>query len=132
MIKQISFWLLAFMFFSSCTSKPQYSVMVINKTAGDLSIEYKAPLDVRGKIEESTTLAAGDYQRIISTIDLDIEGVTGLSADHSAYVADYVRAINANSQQSKIEWFDAEKIRFEVVDIGQGEFYIEYTDADFE
>ena len=130
MLNRISCCILLLAGLTSCDNTVQYAVIVKNATDSDLIIEYKTLNDVRGEVEEKTTLEKGEMQFTINTTNLAIEGSNGTTADHHPYVAEYVRAIKNGDITSKLKWYD-EKIRFEKTDIGQAEFTIEYTEKDF-
>jgi len=123
--------LLCVLTFASCTPTFQYDVIVENKTNAPLQISFKSETDKRGAIQEVILLNAKERKRIISTRDIFIDdGSKSSSATHCKDVAEYFVATKLNGQKSKKAWC-GKGIRFEKVDIQQGEFTIIYTPDDF-
>jgi len=112
---------------TSCNMEYDYSVRVGNSTSEPITVSYKSVNDRSGTVEKNITLAPGDWKVIIQTTNLpNDDGWRG----NKSLVAKYVRAYKTDDTQSHLDW-NSEKIRLERVDIGQAEYYIEYTDADF-
>jgi len=117
--------------FSACHATFQYDVYVKNDTGEPLKIAYKAPNDVRGVTEEVLTLKAGEYKKLISTIDIapDLQKMA-THTKHCTYVAEYINAFIKNDIPSSIQWC-SDQVHFEKTDIQQAEFTISYTLANF-
>lgn len=122
-----SFLLLAF----SCTQTHQYDVYVKNETDGDLTITYKSDKDKKGAVQETIIIVPDENRKIISTINFDQDPPTVQTRPEDCkLVAEYVRAVDANNRPSKLDWC-SNKVGFQVVDIGQGEFLMTFTEEDF-
>ena len=116
---------------ASCTQTHQYDVYVKNETDGDLTITYKSDKDKAGTVQETIVLVPDENRKIISTINFDQNPSTVKTrAEDCNLVAEYVRAIDANNRPSKLDWC-SNRVGFQVVDIGQGEFMMTFTEADF-
>ncbi len=116
---------------SACSPSLQYDVLVENQTSEVLNIIYKTEVDRRGAIQEVIPLKPKEQKRIISSVDLKTkDGSLSTSADHCNLLAEFVEAVRIDGTKSSIKWCDP-GIRFEKVDIQQGEFTIIYTEADF-
>jgi len=116
---------------SACCDSSQYDVYVHNGTSDDIRIEYKTMKDKDGPIERSINLKSGAQIRIISTVELNSgRGYSGTSADYCYLVADYIRAYKSGNVQSSLAWC-GDEVRFNTVDMCQGEFYLEYSDTHF-
>lgn len=123
--------LLALLSFSSCSPTFQYDVLVENRTNEVLSIAYKSDSDRRGTVEDVLLLNPQERKRIISTKNLETKGAElATSTEHCELVAEYVTASKLDGRTSTTSWC-ADNIRFEKVDIQQGEFTVIYTDNDF-
>lgn len=115
----------------SCSQSHQYDVYVKNDTSGDLTIAYKSDKDKTGLVEKTIVLSPDERKKIISTVNYESDPPTSdTTADDCSIVAEYVRATNASGSNSKLEWC-SDRVGFQVVDIGQGEFTLRYTNADF-
>ena len=112
---------------TSCNMEYDYSVRVHNGTSEPLTISYKTVNDRSGQVEKSITLAPDQWEVIIQTINLPNEN--GWRSNKSL-VAEYVYAYKGDNIQSHLDW-NSEKIKLERSDIGQAEYFIDYTDADF-
>ncbi len=122
------FSFLIFIGFSSCDSSYQYNIYVKNSTKKSIKVVFKSPYDVNGLEERSETLQAGESKRIISTKNIPIDETDG-SNNHCSFAADYVKAFQED-KESKTRWCD-EDIKFELEDIGQWTFTIDYKPKDF-
>ena len=122
---------LVFSVFAACNCTYQYDVYVINETDSTLKVVYKSIVDRKGVVEDVTTISPGKQERIINSIDIDVDNnCAGTSALHCNYVAEYVHVFKNDTLQGKIQWCDKEVV-FQKVDIQQGEFLMRYTNDDF-
>ncbi len=131
-MKTITFYFLlaTLCIFVSCDSTVQYDVYVENQTTKPIRIEYKTIHDKKGEITEKVILPNGKIERIISTKNIEpIDGNTWTTAEHCNLVAEYIKGFSENTP-STLEWC-SEKVQFQKVDIGQAEFKVVYTEADF-
>jgi len=82
-------------------------------------------------LEQEVVIPAGAQKRLIYTDDIKVpEGCTGTTPDHANYVAEYIYAIDADGQKSKLRWLDP-KIEFMKEDIQQGTFTMVFDEEDF-
>jgi len=112
---------------TSCNMEYDYGVRVKNSTSEPIKVAFKSLTDRSGTVEKSITLAPGDWKVIIQTTNLPNDnGWRG----NKNLVAEYVYAYKTDDTQSHIDW-NSEKIKLERSDIGQAEYFINYTDNDF-
>ena len=110
----------------------QYDVYVINSTGQELKISYKSKIHIDGVIEKIIILEDTERRLIISTHSIDSESIiSGPESKQCHLVADYVMAFLQDTIPSSNKWC-TDKVKFEIVDIGQGEFAIEYLKEDFD
>ncbi len=116
---------------SSCDSSNQYDIHVANKTENDLRISYKSMKDRRGPIEETIVLKKNESRVIISTTNIESAQFNNGPTSAQCYqAAEYVQAYMHDTIPSSIKWC-SDPIKFQIVDIGQAEFLIDYTSEDF-
>ncbi len=130
-MKNVVLFLITFCLFS-CDISTSYTVYVKNSTGKDLTIAYKKQNDVRGiVVEETITLKDGAAETIIRTGDLQVvEGNAGDAPKPCEFIADYMTFTIRGNVESKLKWCDP-AIKLETMDIGQDEFGLELTLADF-
>lgn len=129
-MKKVVLFLMTLCLFG-CDISTSYTVYVRNSTGENLTIAYKTQNDVRGIIEETITLKDGAAETIIRTGDLEvIEGSAGEAPKPCEFVADYMTFTIRGNVESKLKWCDS-SIKLETMDIGQDEFGLEFTLADF-
>jgi hypothetical protein len=114
---------------SACDSSNQYDVYVKNATCETIKVVFKSPTDRNNTSEQELLLEPGDYQRIISTENIEKQKDKSETDQACQQVAVYVKAFQ-NEKSSTLQWCD-EAIQYSTVDIGQGEFFIEYTSEHF-
>ncbi len=125
------FLILVLLLLASCSQSHQYDVYVKNDTDDNITLSYKSDKDKNGVIENTIVLSPDERKKIISTINFESDPPTSnTTADDCSIVAEYVRATNGSGRNSKLKWC-SDQVEFQVVDIGQGEFTLRYTDADF-
>jgi hypothetical protein len=116
------------LFLSACDCSYQYNVFVKNNTGETIRIDYKTKQDVRGVLEETVMIDAGEFKQIITSKDLNFDNKCGgCKPEHCHKVAEYINAYLADSIPSKIRWCD-KTIKFIKADIQQGEFVITYNE----
>jgi len=121
--------LIAFLAITSCSVSPSYTVYVQNSTDDDITIAYKSINSNNGLVEKSITLTSKERAMIITTKELQNEsGRT--RAEDCDQVAEYINAYNRDGAPSTIKWC-SDDYHFDVVDIGQGEFTIDFKNEDF-
>lgn len=112
---------------ASCDMKYDYSVRVQNLTSEPIKVAFKSLHDRSGTVEKNIIIAPGDGKIIIQTTNLPNDnGWRG----NKNLVAEYIHAYKTDDTKSHLDW-NSEKIKLERVDIGQAEYYINYTEADF-
>jgi len=117
--------------FLSCAQSHQYEVYVKNDTDGDLTISYKSDKHKDGAIEEKIDLKPDESKMIISTVNFHSKPPSAWTrSEDCSLVAEYVKAVDALGNDSNLEWC-SERVVFQVVDIGQGEFTMTFTESDF-
>lgn len=114
---------------TSCDDTYQYDVYAKNTTSENITVVFKSLNNVAGDKEQSILLKAGESKRIISTSNISPEKENPTSLQHCNRAAEYVRAFK-ESVPSKLEWCN-ENIKFELEDIGQWTFTIEYGTEHF-
>lgn len=126
-----AFLFLAILFtLASCDCTYQYDVLVKNETGEPIEIKFKSMNDVRGEVEESIIVEAGELKKIIASRDIDTgQGCTGISKEHYPLVAEYVKAFKGENESTR-SW-DINSVQLENVDIQQGEFILTYTQKDW-
>jgi len=130
MLKKLIYLCFVLLGFSACGDNWQYDVYVENASGEDLKIEYKTQNAKEGTVEKTMVLPNGGRERLISTIDIDFsKNKSENSAKHCELVAEYINAYKSDTP-SKIKWC-SNNIKYQTVDIGQGEFTIRYTSKDF-
>jgi len=118
--------------FTACNPTFQYDVYVQNATEEEIRVDFDTKFLQNGEKEGSIYLAKGEQKRIISTPDFSVKGNWRTTANHCSHVAKYVNAYRKDKKESKVLWCrNSPAIKFAVVDIGQGEFTIEYKSSDF-
>jgi len=131
MKKALSFIILINLLFSACECSYQYGVYARNDSDQDIKVIYKSERDQGSKLEQAVTIPAGEQRRIIYTDDIKVpEGCTGTTPEHANYVAEYIYAVNADGQRSKLKWLDPD-IEFLKEDIQQGTFTMVFRKEDF-
>ena len=131
MKKALSFIILLNILFSACDCSYQYGVYARNDSNQDIRVIYKSDRDQGSTLEQEVIIPAGKQKRIIYTNDIKVpEGCTGTTTDHASYVAEYIYAINADGQKSKLRWLD-HSIEFFKEDIQQGTFTMIFQEDDF-
>ena len=131
MKKVLSFIILLNILFSSCDCSYQYGVYARNDSDQDIRVIYKSDRDQSSTLEQEVVIPAGAQKRLIYTDDIKVpEGCTGTTPDHANYVAEYIYAIDADGQKSKLRWLDP-KIEFMKEDIQQGTFTMVFDEEDF-
>lgn len=122
------------LFLSSCTSDCfQYEVHAFNDTMTPIQVEYKSWVDHRRIFEDSVLIQPGERAMLISTFDYvqEFDG-EGLSADHCARVADFVRAKKIETGERADSVWCTNQVDLLHTDLAQGEFHIHFADKHFE
>ncbi len=128
---RITAFAICLLILSSCSQSHQYDVYVKNSTEGDVRVEYRTQRHKEGIKDASVVLKKGERQKLFSTVNFDSDPPTvKTQKEDCTLVADYVRAFNIDGVQSSLAWC-SDGVGFTVVDIGQGEFFIEYRASDF-
>ena len=129
--KTTFFLIFAAIIFVSCGHDPQYSVHVSNDTSGPITVSYSSQVDVNGPVTSTVVIPRHEKHMIICTNDITPEeGPNEVSPEHCALVAEAVTAVNSDGVPSTIAWC-TDGVKFIHTDVGQGEFWIDYTDKDF-
>jgi len=128
---RISGFAICLFMLSSCTQSHQYDVYVKNSTEGDIRVEYSTQRHKDGIKDDVVVLKKGERHKLFSSANFNSDPPTVKTRkEDCSLVADYVRAFNNEGVESGIKWC-SDRIDFTIVDIGQGEFFIDYTDLDF-
>lgn len=109
---------------SSCGGTKQYDVYAINNTSENLTLTLE-----KENGTETITLAPQERKRIVSTDFIETDHVR-TRAEDCRLVANDIKAANAQGKPSKLLWCSPD-VTFNVVDIGQGEFELNYKDQHF-
>lgn len=113
--------------FISCQNW-QYDVRVYNNTGESITLKYKTENSVLGIAEQSVIIPHGETKVVLKSKDIP-KGQ--LAQSECGAVAQYFDAYLRNEVKSNVQWCD-ERFRLEHVDLGQKQFFIEYTKVDFD
>lgn len=124
MSTKIFIFLLLLTCLASCDTTKQYDVYAINHTSSELQVIYES-----GEETQSVKLAPQERLRIISTDFIESDQIR-TSAEDCRLVAKDIKAVNTVGKESSLTWCSPD-VAFSVVDIGQGEFTLIYTNEHF-
>lgn len=126
---QLIFILISLIGFTSCDDSYQYDVYAKNSTAENIKIVFKSSQDIVKTDEQTILLKPGESKRIISTSNISLKEQESKTINHCQRAAEYIKAYKG-LQAGKVDWCDQE-IKFELEDIGQWSFTIDYKPEHF-
>lgn len=132
-MKCIQFLILAGLFLiTSCVKSYQFNVRVANSSEQDIYVSYKSDSHKEGpKKEERVLIESGETKLLFSTREIPIDmGYDNTGTVYCSQVANFITATTTGGVQSLINWCDT-GIIYNHVDLGQGEYTIEYGNDDF-
>lgn len=129
---RLMFILLFALICNSCGTTNQYDVYIVNNTGDELEVSFKTLVDRRGVYEDVVKIADKDRVKIVSTRNIEKENpFDGPGSNQCGKVLEYLNATIQDTLINNQKWCSAD-IEVIHVDIGQGEFVVEYHIEDFQ
>lgn len=124
-MRQFSYSLMLIFVLQSCSLVPSYDVRIVNSTGETLIVDYASQYAKNGGGQ--VEVKDGDSAVIIKTPDIDLDKELVCNQ-----VATTISATRPSDRQlSSLEWC-SDAIKLELVDIGEYQFVVHYTRADFD